>query len=147
MWIDERGSEVLTAPECHRLLAVGAEEHRHGHLGISQPGAPIVLPLNYAVHGTDVLVQIGEGVFERVESQLVAFQVDGASAAPGTGGPPPQIWSVLLQGLAVEESQDVPGEHIPHPQVAIPGERLVRIRADVVTGRRFSSRPVPERPS
>jgi hypothetical protein len=26
MWIDQRGSEVLTTPECHRLLAVAAKK-------------------------------------------------------------------------------------------------------------------------
>ena len=53
MWIDARGSEVLDAPECQRLLAIGAKEGLHGHLGIALDGAPLVLPVNYLVHGPD----------------------------------------------------------------------------------------------
>ena len=48
MWIDERGSEVLMIPECRRMLALGAKQGRHGHLGIPQEGAPLVLPVDYA---------------------------------------------------------------------------------------------------
>lgn len=145
MWIDERGSEVLPIPECHRLLAVGAEEHRHGHLGVAQPGAPLVLPLDYAVYGPDVVVRIGEGLFHRLDGHLVAFQVDGVTApSAGEAGAPEQVWSVLLQGLAIEETDQIPSRHIPHPRVAEPGRRVVLIRGDVVTGRRFS---LPSAPS
>ena len=48
-----------------------------------------------------------------------------------------RIWSVLVQGLAIEDRENVPTSHVPHPEVVDPGERVVRIRADVVTGRRF----------
>ena len=80
MWIDDRGSEVLTLPECHRLLAIGAKEHRHGHLGVPKDGAPLVLPVDYAVHGPDVVLRIGEGLFHQVDARLVAFQVDGVTS-------------------------------------------------------------------
>ncbi len=137
MWIDERGSEVLGVPDCHRLLAIGAKEHRHGHLGVPQDGAPLVLPVNYAVHGPDVVVRIGEGLFHRVDTQLVAFQVDGKTQGGIEGDQRPQIWSVLVQGLALEDGDNVPTGHIPQPEVVDLGLRVVRIRADVVTGRRF----------
>jgi len=139
MWIDERGSEVLALGECHRLLAVGAQEHRHGHLGVAQLGAPLVLPLDYAVHGPDVVVRIGDGLFQRVNGRLVAFQVDGVTvSSEGLGSQ--RLWSVLLRGLAIEEHGAIASSHIPDPRVPEPGERVVRLRADVVTGRRF---PVP----
>ena len=142
MWIDDRGSEVLTPPECHRLLAVAAKEGRHGHLGVPQTGAPLVLPLDYAVHGPDVVLRIGEGLFHQVDARLVAFQVDGVAQVRGVqGDQSKQTWSVLVQGLAIEDGENVPTSHVPHPEVVDPGRRVVRIRADVVTGRRFPTAP------
>ncbi|MGO8826502.1 MAG: pyridoxamine 5'-phosphate oxidase family protein [Acidimicrobiales bacterium] len=144
MWIDDRGSEVLTLPECRRLLAVAAKEHRHGHLGVSQAGAPLVLPVDYSVHGPDVVIRIGEGLFHQVEARLVAFQVDGVTHLGGVeGSQPEQTWSVLVQGLAIEDAENVPTRHVPHPEVVDPGQRVVRIRADVVSGRRFPTAPTP----
>ncbi len=140
MWVDERGSEVLAVPECRRLLAIGAKEQRHGHLGVPQDGAPLVLPVNYAVHGPDVVLRIGEGLFHQVDTRLVAFQVDGVSQM---GDQSERIWSVLVQGLAIEDDENVPTSHVPHSEVVDPGQRVVRIRADVVTGRRFPTSPAP----
>ncbi len=142
MWIDGRGSEVLSGPECHRLLAQGAKERRHGHLGIPQQGAPLVLPLDYAVYGPDVVVRIGEGLFHELESRLVAFQVDGVTPAPAPNtDEPDKVWSVLAQGLATEDAELTSMARLPQPEVVSPGDRLVRIRVDVLTGRRFSARP------
>ncbi len=132
MWIDERGSSVLERGECLRLLALGSKERRHGHLGVGQAGAPLVLPLDYVVHGPDVVVLMGEGLFARVEQAgLVAFQVDGEA-----GG---NQWSVLVRGLAGVEDDGGAGAEWPVPRVASPGHRLVRIRTDVITGRRFAA--------
>ncbi len=130
MWIDERGSVVLDSGESHRLLALGAKQGIHGHLGIPEERAPLVLPVNYVVHGADLVIRIGEGLFERVErAGLVAFQVDGVDA----GRP----WSVLVRGLATEEDRQGPDTAVPLPEVTDPGRRIVRIRADVITGRQL----------
>jgi hypothetical protein len=130
MWIDEHRSEVLGASECHRLLALGAQRGGHGHLGIPGAGAPLVLPVNYAVAGPDVILRIGEGLFERVQAaQLVSVQVDGIEGE--------RLWSVLVRGLGIEEDPATVEGHLPVPQVAQAGHRIVRIRADVVTGRRL----------
>jgi hypothetical protein len=145
MWIDDRGSEVLAVPECRRLLAMAAKEHRHGHLGVPQVGAPLVLPVNYAVHGPDVILRIGEGLFQQVDARLVAFQVDGVTKSSVEGDQSNQTWSVLVQGLAIEDRANVPTRHVPQPEVVDPGERVVRIRCDVVSGRRFPSVPTSAR--
>ncbi len=137
VWIDDRGSEVLALPECRRLLALGAKERRHGHLGVPQNGAPLVLPVDYAVHGPDVILRIGERLFHQLDARLVAFQVDGVTQPGGIDDDQSKTWSVLVQGLAIEDSEKVPSRHVPHPEVVDPGQRVVRIRADVVTGRRF----------
>lgn len=143
MWIDERGSDVLDVQECRRLLAVGAKEARHGHLGISQGAGqpPIVLPVDYAMDGVDVVMQVGEGLFGHVVGQLVSFQVDGTTTSRFVGTDPERPWSVLVQGLATE--QDVPSVHghVPVTRVAHPGRRLVRIRSEVITGRRITPAP------
>ncbi|HVA09692.1 MAG TPA: pyridoxamine 5'-phosphate oxidase family protein [Acidimicrobiales bacterium] len=136
MWIDERGSEVLAIQECRRLLAIAAKESRHGHLGVPQDGAPMVLPVDYAVYGPDVVLRIGEGLFHQVNARLVAFQVDGVIQM----GAQSKTWSVLVQGLAIE-GENVSTTHVPHPEVVEPGARIVRIRADVVSGRRFPTAP------
>lgn len=128
-------------PECRRLLAVAAKERRHGHLGVPKDAAPLVLPLDFAVHGSDVVLRIGEGLFHQVDARLVAFQVDGVTQTGGVEGEESETWSVLVQGLAMEDGQNVPTTHVPHPEVIEPGERVVRIRADLVTGRRFATAP------
>lgn len=132
MWSDARGSEVLELSECRRLLAVGAKQRLHGHLGIPREGAPLVLPVNYVVHGPDVVIRIGEGMFQDVSGgALISFQVDGVE-----GG---RLWSVLVRGLAIDEDASSLGPDLPVPEIASPGHRFVRIRSDVVTGRRFRS--------
>ncbi len=101
-----------------------------------------MLPLDYAVYGPDVVVRIGEGLFHELESRLVAFQVDGVTPAPAPNtDEPDKVWSVLAQGLATEDAELTSMARLPQPEVVSPGDRLVRIRVDVLTGRRFSARP------
>lgn len=126
-WIDERGSEVLEAPECRRLLALGAKEGRHGHVAVAEADTPVVLPVDYTVYQGDIVVLVGEGLFHRLDGRLVAFQVDGTDG---------QLWSVLAQGLAAESHDPEAAAHLPHPHVARPGRRVIRIRTDVLSGRR-----------
>ena len=80
MWIDERGSEVLALGECRRLLTLGAHQGRHGHLGLVESDMPVVLPVDYVMDESDVVLRVGEGLFDRLVGRLVAFQVDGLSA-------------------------------------------------------------------
>jgi len=130
MWVDDHGSEVLGLGECRRLLALGAKEGQPGHLGIPQDRAPLVLPVDYRVHGPDVVLRLGDRLFEQVSrSRAVAFQVDGVQ----DGHP----WSVLVRGPANEVDAALLGGDLPTPVVAEPGRRYVSIRADVVTGRRL----------
>jgi len=138
MWIDERGSEILPLPECRRLLAIAAKHGHHGHLGIPTEDAPVVLPLDFDVHGSDLLLRVGDGLFHRMDGRLVAFQVDNSSAGSdwsqgGTEG----RWSVLVRGLARGIDPADAGGGLPEPRVAEPGHQLVQVRGDVVTGRRL----------
>ena len=135
MWIDQRGSEILTESESVRLLALAAKEESIGRLGLSQSEAPIVQPVNFTYHERDVLVRLGEGhMAESANGALVAFEVDRLDLVHNAA------WSVLVRGLATkltqEECRALEGVG-PRPFVPLPGERIFAIRTDVVTGRRF----------
>ena len=144
MWIDERGSEVLPLPECRRLLALAAKEHRHGHLGISTEDAPVVLPLDFGVHEDHVILQVGDGLFGMVNEKLVAFQVDNSTGGPSWSDVDPEgRWSVLVRGPATEVEVGSVSDDLPEPRIAEPGHRVVQVRADVVTGRRIRTSYVP----
>jgi hypothetical protein len=131
VWIDERGSDVLEAPECRQLLAIGAARHLPGHLAIAGEGddAPTILPVDYAVSQPDALIRVGEGLFRQLIGKLVAFEVE----APDDDPP----WSIVVRGLATEATDGEFGSRLPTPRVSEPGRRLVRIRTDVITGRRL----------
>lgn len=132
MWVDERGSEVLGVAECRQLLAIAASKGLPGHLGVFGADAPTVLPLDYVVSGPDVVLRVGEGLFSNVAGQIVAFEVEGN----GDDGRP---WSVLVRGPALPEPDDDAWVGAPRPRVAQPGRHVVRIQAQVVTGRRLGA--------
>ena len=142
MWSDERGSEVLSLPECRAFLTMGYRQYRYGHLGFPGVGAPIVLPIDYGLSGPepDVLIRVGRNVRNQVVGRLVSFQVDGVAgpisvdAAEGE-----RYWSVLVRGLAIELPSLPPGALPPRPRAAFPGPCLIRIRSDVLTGRRLGT--------
>ena len=48
MWIDAKGSTVLPAPECLRLLALSAKAGGIGRLGVATDHAPVVIPVNFS---------------------------------------------------------------------------------------------------
>jgi len=133
VWIDQRGSEVLQRPECLQLLALAAKEDHVGRLAVSEQQAPLVLPLNFTFHDGLILVRIGPGqLSELAPGALVAFEVDRVD--------PDHAWSVLVRGLAtpLRPGDDLPGAGVmPQPWVPEPGEQVLFIRPDLVTGRRF----------
>lgn len=139
MWIDQRGSEVLSEPECLRLLALAAKGGYVGRLAVSGSAgqAPIVQPVNFAFHEHRVLVRLGGDHMAQAASEaLVAFEVDSIERENGVA------WSVLVRGLATHLTEADPAldEPGPHPLVPIAGEKLFAVRLDVVTGRRFALR-------
>jgi hypothetical protein len=135
MWIDQRGSEILTVPECLRLLALAAKEDHVGRLAVASGQSPLVVPLNFTFHDGGVLVRIGPGrLSELVPGSLVAFEVDRVEPDRG------QAWSVLVRGLASVHTGGgtaPEGNAVPQPWVPEPGSTMLFIRPDVVSGRRF----------
>jgi CBS domain-containing protein len=143
MWIDQRGSEVLTRNECLRLLAVGAGGV--GRVGLVDTADQVVIePVNYRMLDQDVLVQVGAGSMldAAINEGIVSFEIDQLSTAAG------QAWSVLVHGLAtVLHDSTHEGSARPSggaPLVPEPGHSLVRIRTEVLSGRRFPLRAGPE---
>jgi len=135
MWIDQRGSEILAAPECLRLLAVAAKEDHIGRLAVTEELSPLVVPLNFTYHDKEILLRIGPGrLSELVPGSMVSFEVDCVEPDHG------HAWSVLIRGLASALAQSdtpVAAADLPQSLVPSPGDMVIVIRPDVVTGRRF----------
>lgn len=130
--IDARtGLEVLDRVECLHRLGTG----HFGRLGVCVDGQPIVLPVNYALDGDDIVFRSAPGT--KVTASIgrpVAFEIDGHEAFSHAG------WSVLVVGTGGEiDRSELYGRRGESLHPAAPGERehIIRIRTDMVTGRRF----------
>ncbi|MGA8296694.1 MAG: pyridoxamine 5'-phosphate oxidase family protein [Acidimicrobiales bacterium] len=135
MWIDEHGSEVLERNECLRLLALAADEGGVARLGVATSSSPIIVPVNFTYHDAGVIIRITKGTIgDTTPGSLVAIEVDRVDEEAG------EAWSVLLRGLARELSFEEVAPHrleLPRPLAPIPGELLIYVRGDEITGRRF----------
>jgi nitroimidazol reductase NimA-like FMN-containing flavoprotein (pyridoxamine 5'-phosphate oxidase superfamily) len=137
MWMDAKGATVLPTPECKRLLALVAKRGEIGRLGLSTSRAPIVIPVNFTFDEGQVLARVGGGSSPRKASgQLVAFEVDDVDLEAGTA------WSVLVRGLAtlIELPTRTELSAAARPLVPEPGDMVLVIRPDILTGRRFEIR-------
>jgi len=136
--VDGRGSEILSAADCHRLLARAAGGV--GRLGLALEGRITVLPLNYVCYEGDVILRLGPGrmLEALVAEPPVGFEVDYVDTGDAAA---PEAWSVLVQGTAslVREVLEL-GEASAlglTPLVSEPGEVYVRIHIERISGRRF----------
>ncbi len=137
MWIDAKGSTVLPSPECLRLLAVEAKEGGIGRMGIATGRAPVIIPVNFTLRDGLILVRVGTGFLSQAAGgQLVAFEVDHIDSDARV------VWSVLVRGLAtlIEAPNQSELEAAGHPLVPEPGDMVLILRPDVITGRRFALR-------
>lgn len=129
---------MLPPAECKRLLAVAAKCGGVGRLGVPTDQAPVVVPVNFSLSDSKVVVRTGPGFLsDAAAGRLVAFEVDDLDHESGTA------WSVLVRGLAtlIESPTTEQLEAAPHPLVPEPGELLLVVRPDVITGRRFEFHP------
>lgn len=126
---------MLTLAECVRLLATAAKKGSTGRLGVSTAQAPIIQPVNFTYHDRRIVICLGSGhLLDIVSGALVGFEVDDVDRGAH------KAWSVLVRGLATpleEFERRVIAEVAPKPLVPSPGDRILVIRLDVVTGRRF----------
>jgi nitroimidazol reductase NimA-like FMN-containing flavoprotein (pyridoxamine 5'-phosphate oxidase superfamily) len=125
--------EKLAAAECRRLIAPGGV----GRIAFCTVSGPVVLPVNFTVLGTSIVVRTNPGtLIEAHGDERAAFEVDHVDEVLRQG------WSVLVLGQAHRVLQ--PGElrHVREEATVVPwagGDRnvYVRIVPDQITGRRI----------
>lgn len=142
MEIDRNGLEVLSRAECLRLVATS----QVGRVVITEKALPAAFPVNFVLVGGDVLFLTGAGgkLEAATAGQVVAFEVDQIDQVRRTG------WSVLIRGEA--EVVDDPEELAATPLLfdgpwgGGPDLHLVRVGAEIVSGRRLVPRAAARLP-
>jgi nitroimidazol reductase NimA-like FMN-containing flavoprotein (pyridoxamine 5'-phosphate oxidase superfamily) len=137
----EPAMSELPSDECYRLLAT----HDFGRLGVNAEHYPLIIPVNYAMDGTTVVIRTHPGTTLRALSHAnVTFQVDEIDRRTRSG------WSVLLRGLAEEVGDEHRAELVARTlasrvQPWAPGDHghWVRVITHHVTGRRIVPGELP----
>jgi nitroimidazol reductase NimA-like FMN-containing flavoprotein (pyridoxamine 5'-phosphate oxidase superfamily) len=133
--VDRNGLEILPRSDCLALLASG----HLGRVGVVRRGAPVVLPVNYAMLGEDVVFATGTGSksLAVAASNPVAFEVDDADPVSRAG------WSVLVTGLAEQLTSGPDWEAARlldlHPWIGRHASKVVRLRTNRISGRRLAA--------
>jgi nitroimidazol reductase NimA-like FMN-containing flavoprotein (pyridoxamine 5'-phosphate oxidase superfamily) len=109
-----------------------------GRIAITVGALPVILPVNFAIHGRSVIFRTvpGTKLSAATANNVVAFEVDHYENDGRAG------WSVLVQGIAVEvvdpELVKSAIAELDEPWgVAEVADRIVRIDVEMVSGRRF----------
>jgi nitroimidazol reductase NimA-like FMN-containing flavoprotein (pyridoxamine 5'-phosphate oxidase superfamily) len=138
--IDHAGLETLPFDTCLQLLG----SVPLGRVGFCSDGEIVVLPVNHALDGQDIVFRVAEGSKLTVAEQqdLVAFEADHYDARARAG------WSVLVTGRAAVVYEEAEVERLGRlgleswvTTVAHP--YWIRIRPTSVTGRRIQESPFP----
>jgi uncharacterized protein len=124
---------VLDRVECLRLL----ESHYLGRIGLSVAALPVIVPVNYAVDGDQVVICSAAGAkLEAARHGLIAcLEIDDFDPFDHTG------WSVLVTGKLTEVTD--PSEisrlgHLPlTPWRPMVERHLLVLSAELVSGRRL----------
>ena len=136
MQLDRNGLEVLSRPECLRLLA----QSRVGRVVVTDRALPAAFPVNFALLDEDVVFLTTSGSkLEAAEGEeVMAFEVDDIDPVVQSG------WSVLVQGLAcvISDPDELARARALGLEPWAPGARcqFVRIRCELVSGRRLHPR-------
>lgn len=130
---DHRGSEVLTAEECDRLL----EETPIGRVAFLLDGEPQILPVNYRLdHGSIVIRTTDGSKIEAAEMHhRFGFEIDHWDPESRSG------WSVVAHGSGevindAEEIGRLEGLGLESWAEGEVSDLWIRVRLDDVTGRR-----------
>jgi uncharacterized protein len=137
MQLDRNGLEVLSRGECLRLLA----QSRVGRVVVTDRALPAAFPVNYALLDEDVVFMTTTGSkLEAAEGEeVMAFEADEIDPLHHGG------WSVLVQGLAsvISDPDELAQAAALNLEPWAPGGQFqfVRIRAELVSGRRLLPKP------
>ena len=120
------GIEVIGRDECLELLRADVV----GRVAVAPHGAPIVLPVNYAMDGDHVVFRTGPGSKLSAAGRSPAcFEIDGFDRDAHTG------WSVLVQGRLEEVTE--------HQRVDLSRMRSTGVSPWIPEGRDHWMRIVP----
>lgn len=134
MPLDRNGLEVLAREECLELLRTSTL----GRVAATIGALPVVLPVNYGVLDGDIVFRtmVGTKLAAAVTNAVVAFEVDHVNGDHSG-------WSVLVTGIASEvtDADELAAARVAVPETWLPEAptHLVRVRSDLVSGRRISA--------
>jgi nitroimidazol reductase NimA-like FMN-containing flavoprotein (pyridoxamine 5'-phosphate oxidase superfamily) len=132
---------VIPADECYRLLGT----HEIGRLGVNAERFPIIVPVNYALDGTTIVIRTQPGSkLVAAQHANVAFEVDEVDRRTRSG------WSVLVRALAEEVGEEHRAELVARTRATgvepwAPGEHghWLRLIPQEVSGRRIVPGELP----
>ena len=130
--VDHAGLEVLPFDECLRLLATVPV----GRVGFFAAGEVVMLPVNHAVDGSNVVFRTDNGskLAHLSDMFLVGFEADSYNEDAETG------WSVVITGRADIVDSDTEISQLDQLGLRPWGDAgrpyWIRIRPTSVTGRR-----------
>ncbi len=133
--------DVIPVEECFRLLAT----QEIGRLGVNAEHYPLILPVNYALDGTTLVIRTHAGtVLGAAEHANVTFEVDEIDRRTRSG------WSVLVRGQAEEVGEAHRPEMVARTRAAgvepwAPGEKghWLRLITHEISGRRIVPGELP----
>jgi nitroimidazol reductase NimA-like FMN-containing flavoprotein (pyridoxamine 5'-phosphate oxidase superfamily) len=135
--IDPRtGVEVIDRAACLDLLA----REVVGRVAVIEGTGPLILPVNYALHGDEIVFRTGPGSkLSAAHGQQACFEIDAFDRATRSG------WSVVARGRLEEvttfdrELGEV--EALAEPWLGVERPNVVRLVPDIITGRRVEPSP------
>lgn len=133
--------EVIPADECYQLLG----SHEVGRLGVIAEHYPLILPVNYGLDGTTIVIRTHPGTKLTAAAHAnVTFEVDDIDRSTRSG------WSVLVRGLAEQVTSDHRAELVARTQATgvqpwAPGTygHWLRIIPQGISGRRITPGQLP----
>jgi len=134
---DAYGLEVLSQPECYRLL----RENRVGRFIFVDHMLLVAHPVAYVFDGASVVFQSNGGAKLEVatEHSYAGFEIDYVDPEHGYG------WTVIVSGHAepVTDAYEVTRlkNRLPPPWTNKGRVDIIRMRAEIVQGRRTMPKP------
>ena len=132
---------VIPTEECYGLL----DTHEIGRIGVLVDRYPLILPVNYRLDGTTVVIRTHPGtILQAAEHANVTFEVDEVDRVSRSG------WSVLVRASAEEVGAEHRDELIARTQQSgvepwAPGDKghWIRLITHEITGRRIVPGELP----